>query len=193
MVDSGIEIRANAEDEEEEEHDEEEHGATDPHYWLSIRNAIIISQTIADDLSQRYPEHADEFSSNLETLINDLNTADQEIRTTFTNVTNKNIITLHDAWYYFAEEYGLNITGTFEPSPGREPTPQYLVELMNAIEESGSTTLYSEPQLPITGLKSFAADNKLTIAELDPVGGVEGRDSYIELMKYNAETIAQNQ
>lgn len=184
VVDSGIDIRASADPEE---------GATDPHYWLSIPNAIIISQTIADDLSERYPEHAVEFQKNLSNLIVELEQADDEIRLSLNTLSNKNIITLHDAWYYFSEEYGLRIAGTFEPTPGREPTPQYLIELMAAIDASGSTTLYSEPQLPITGLKSFTTDNGLTIAELDPIGGVSGRDSYISLMKYNAETIAQNQ
>lgn len=184
IVDKGITIRESVDPDE---------GETDPHYWLSIPNSKIMARTITDDLSIRYPEHAGTFESNLSQLLLDLDAADAEIRASFELIENKNIITLHDAWYYFAEEYGLTIVGTFEPSPGREPTPQYLIALMNAIEDSGSTALYSEPQLPITGLKSFADDNGLTIAELDPVGGVEGRDSYIELMKYNAEIIAQNQ
>lgn len=210
VVDEGIEIRESTEDEEEhddhEDEDENEedheddheekghhHGETDPHYWLTIPNAKIIAMTIADDLSTRFPEHADVFAANLDAYLTELDAADNQLRAGFDNVGNKNLITLHDAWYYFADEYGLNIVGTFEPTAGREPTPQYLVELTEAIETSGSKTLYSEPQLSTSGLESFARDNDLSIAELDPIGGTSDRESYIDLMLYNAEIIAQNQ
>lgn len=201
VVDHDIDIRDAEHDEHEEEEgehedegeEEHEHGPEDPHYWLSIPNAKVIAATIADDLSQRFPEDADVFATNLERYLQELDQADGEIRSQLADVSNPQLITLHDAWYYFAQEYGLEIVGTFEPTAGREPTPQYLVELQEAIEASGSRTLYSEPQLSTAGLSGFARDNNLTIAELDPIGGTEGRGSYIALMKYNAQTIFQNQ
>ena len=171
-----------------------EHGPTDPHYWLSMDNGAQIARNITDDLTQRFPEHTDTFEANLDTYLQELAAADQEITETMQQgVENRNLITLHDAWYYFANDYNLNIVGTFEPSAGREPTPQYLIRLTDALKEAGVTTIYSEPQIPTGSLDSFVQDNDLTIAELDPLGGVEGRESYIEMMKYNARTIAQNQ
>ena len=181
------------EHEDEDDHDGHAHGATDPHYFLSISNANTIAQTIADDLSQRFPEHAETFNANLEDYLAELGLAQNEIIATLDGVENNNLITLHDAWYYFAEEYDLNVVGTFEPSPGREPTPQYLIELTEAVESARVNTIYSEPQLATDSIDAFVSDNGLTIAELDPIGGVEGRMSYIDLMKYNAEVIAQNQ
>lgn len=201
VVDTGVAIRERAHEEEhddehedEDEHEEEHvHGDTDPHYYLSISNANVIAQTITDDLSQRFPEHAETFNANLENYLAELELAQNEIIATLDGVQNNNLITLHDAWYYFAEEYDLNIVGTFEPSPGREPTPQYLVELTEAVESANVQTIYSEPQLATSSIEAFLSDNKLKLAELDPIGGVGERQSYIDLMKYNAEIIAQNQ
>jgi zinc transport system substrate-binding protein len=183
-----------AADHHDESHEGHNHGPTDPHYWLSMDNGAQIAQNITNDLKQRFPEHADTFDENLETYLQELTEADREIKQVVNaDVENRNLITLHDAWYYFANAYNLNIVGTFEPSAGREPTPQYLIRLTDALEDAGVKTIYSEPQIPTSALDSFVQDNNLTVAELDPLGGVEGRESYIQMMKYNARTIANNQ
>lgn len=183
-LDSGIELK--------KAHDNER-GNVDPHYWLTITNAQQIAMSITIDLSRRYPTNANAFAQNLAQYSQKLAATDEDIKTLLSQKQNKNLITMHDAWYYFADEYGQNIAGTFEPTAGREPTPQYLIELTNAIQSAGVTTLYSEPQLDNSPLESFIKDNKLTLKILDPIGGVGDRQSYIELMLYNAKTIAQNQ
>ncbi|MFH1712513.1 MAG: metal ABC transporter substrate-binding protein [Patescibacteria group bacterium] len=185
IVDRDIEIREVA--------DDDHHNGEDPHYWLTINNAKKIAQTIADDLINRYPDLANQIKANLDDYITRLDAADDQIRLTLDPVENTSLITLHDAWYYFAQEYDLNIAGTFEPSAGREPTPQYLLELTTTIESTGVTALYSEPQLSTTTIDAFLKDNNLIVAELDPLGGVSERETYIDLMLYNAQVIAKNQ
>ena len=41
------------EDEDEPEHEEYEN---DPHYWLSVGNALIIAEQVKDELSNKFPE-----------------------------------------------------------------------------------------------------------------------------------------
>lgn len=183
VVDKNINLRESGDD----------HSEIDPHYYLTIENAMNIAITISTDLATRYPELADNFQTNLTVYLTELAEVNPEIERIIDSTQNKNIITLHDAWYYFAEEYGLNIVGTFEPSAGREPTPQYLVELTKAIETSGASMLFSEPQLSTESINQFVSDNGLSIIELDPIGGVDDRDTYIKLMLSNAEAISKNQ
>ena len=185
LLDSSIELMLS--------HDTDKIDDADPHYWLTIANAQQIAMTITIDLSRRYPESANNFAKNLSDYSQELAATDEQIRSVLNSVPNKNLITMHNAWYYFAQEYGLNVAGAFEPTAGREPTPQYLIELIDAIKSAEVKTLYSEPQLDNAPLESFIKDNNLTLAILDPIGGVEGRQSYIQLMLYNAQTIAQNQ
>jgi ABC-type Zn uptake system ZnuABC Zn-binding protein ZnuA len=170
-------------------------GAPDPHYWLTIPNAEVIAKNITATLSEVYPERSSEFQANLDAYLMKLAAADQQIRDakSLGQITNKNLVTMHDAWYYFADEYDLNIVGTFEPASGKEPTPQFLTELLTAVSQSGVRTIYSEPQSSDVTIQSFATDNHLNIAQLDDLGGVPGRMNYIDLMRYNAQTIAENQ
>lgn len=185
FMDKGVTLRPSMEVAEE--------GPYDPHYWLTIPNAKIIAKTIADDLAARWPEHARIFSDNLETYQQALDAADAEIRSTLRDIPNKNIVTFHDAWYYFADEYGLIVAGTFEPTAGREPTPQYLAELVAKINEAGVKTLYYEPQMSIAGFATFANDYKVELEVLDDIGGVAPYDSYVNLMKTNVSALQNNQ
>lgn len=196
VVDNRIELLEYEEHEADDEHEEDghHHEGEDPHYYLDMENAAIIAATIRDELSNRYPEHAELFAENAANYIDELLTTHGELETQFLPIRDRTkIITLHDGWNYFAASYGFEIIGTFEPTPGREPTTQYLIDLQNALDEAGTTTIYSEPQLSTETITAFVQDNDLTIAILDPLGGLEGRPTYLDLMRYNAETILKNE
>lgn len=183
VVDRGINVR------EVVETTEDEHGTVDPHYWLSVPNAKIIAETIADDLSARFPENELSFRANYSNYTERLNALEVELRAVIP--AGKRIVTFHDAWYYFAEEYGLNIAGTFEPTPGREPTPRALADLRNIVREAGVSVIFTEPLFSDDAIESFALDAAIRIAELDDIGGTAGKESYIDLMLSNAYSIAE--
>lgn len=177
-------------DDHENDHDDHSHGPIDPHYWLSVHNAEQITMNIAHELSKLDPENADLYNSRAEDYMHDLESLELSLHLKTESLPNKNIISMHDAWYYFAEEFGLNIVGTFEPSAGKEPTPGYIAHLKEEVEEHNVSTLFMEPQLSQSSIASFTDDYDLSIATIDPLGGVPGRNSYIELMQYNVDQVA---
>lgn len=185
-VDDGIVLRKAVDE-------EESSSGIDPHYWLTVRNAQTIAKTIAQDLQERFPELADEFEKNLNSYLAELDATEQEVRSILSQVENPSVVTFHDAWFYFAEAYGLQIVGTYEPTAAREPTPQYLADLLSLMEASNTDIIYSEVQSSNAVLQAFLQDYGYGTAFLDDIGGSDDRDSYIELMKYNAKTIADNQ
>jgi zinc transport system substrate-binding protein len=180
-------------DHEDTDHNDHEHGEFDPHYWLSTENAAIIANTIAQDLGELYPESAAVFEQNAAAFTRELQTVKTDLEAELAELSNRNIITLHEAWYYFAEDFNLNLAASFEPAPGREPTAADIAELTDAVDDAGVKTIYTEVQLGDLPLKTFAEDQGLTVAELDPLGGTEGRESYIDLITYNANIIKANQ
>lgn len=206
-VDKNVELRSTPDEHEEheevdnhehEEHEEvdsheheesHEHGPLDPHYWLSIHNAEQITLNISEKLSALDKQNSDLYSERAQNYINELKALDTELQNRVATVSGTNIISLHDAWYYFADEFGLNLVGTFEPSAGKEPTPKYLADLQEEVQEHAVSVLFMEPQLSSNSIKAFASDYGLSIAIIDPLGGVEGRQSYIELMRYNVEQV----
>lgn len=199
VVDKNIDFRSTVEDEHghedkhlDDDHDGEHdhsHGPIDPHYWLSISNAKKITYNIADELGKLDPVNKDLYTSRATIYSEELDILESELQDQVHSFSNRNIISLHDAWYYFAESFNLNLVGTFEPSAGKEPTPQYLHTLEEEVNENNVSTLFVEPQLSQASINAFAKDHNLNIAVIDPLGGKPGRDSYIELMRYNIEQV----
>jgi len=165
-------------------------GNVDPHYWLSPRLMKQVAKNIADTLCAIDQPSAAFYLENLSQVLSQLDwllqTGQQELR----GIKTRELVTFHEAWYYFAADYGLTIAATFEPFPGQEPTPQYLADLLKQLQDAKVTTLFTEPQLAADTVRQFAADQNMTLVELDPIGGVPGRQSYLELMRYNITTVA---
>ena len=163
--------------------------ADDPHYWLTVPNAQRIAETVTDDLIARFPADTAVFRANYAAFADQLRALDIGIRAKIPQ--GKRIVTFHDAWYYFADEYGVRIVGTFEPAPGREPTARSLAALRAAIAETGTSVIYAEPLFSRSAIASFAIDSAIRIATLDDIGGTPGKESYIALMNANADAIAE--
>ena len=170
---------------------EPEGGPVDPHYWLNFENARLIAGTIARELVGRDPQNALIYEENVRNYSQALAAEEQTLQAMTRVIQNRRIISFHDAWYYFADNFGLEIVGTFEPSAGTEPAPRYLAELLRAIKEHGVETIFSEPQLLSPSLTGFTRENNLTVAILDPLGGGDGRESYLKLMEYNVKALLE--
>lgn len=184
------------EDEHEDEHHEEgdvhdhEHGEYDPHYWLSPDNARIIAATVRDILSSEYPANEAAYEANYMAFIQALDAAEAEWSKELARVADSRIVTFHDAWAYFAAYADIAIVATVEPFPGQQPTPQYLAELEDTVRDANVAAVFTEPQLASDAIESFIADTGAVYGILDPIGGVAGRDTYIDLMTYNIKTLA---
>lgn len=164
--------------------------SADPHYWLTIPNAKRMAALAAQDLGSHFPQFKNTFQANYLAYAKQLDATDTEIRSILAATPNKNIVTMHDAWYYFATEYGLNVIGTFEPEGAEEPTPQQLASLTNAVAAAGVHTVYVDADANVDAITSFANDNGLTIVAVDAEGATYS--SYIDLMLGNARLISQN-
>lgn len=171
-----------------DEHDEYPN-SYDPHYWLSPANIYTVAEEILNQLCELSPQDQDYFSGNYNSFVNRLQSKDVEWQEKINSLSDKNIFVFHDAWGYFADHFGLNIVGTFEPFPGQEPSAQYITELQDKVKENNIKTLFVEPQLSQNSIQTLAKDLGVSIEIIDPLGGVEGRASYIEMMDYNVENI----
>jgi zinc transport system substrate-binding protein len=178
-------------DEEDEHELEEENAEMDPHYWLSVNNAKSIASTIANKLSSIDPENADNYTNNLNSYLQKLTDLIDDAKSKLADLGSNELIVTHDAWQYFNADFGLETVGAFQPSPGQEPTPQELAELQKSVSDNGVKALFTEPQLSKDIIEPFASDVNLPVYILDPMGGIDNRQSYIDLIKYNVDTIYQ--
>jgi zinc transport system substrate-binding protein len=193
IVDRGISLKRFAVPEEHEADDEghQEHEGANPHYWLSIDNGKLIAKTVAEELMRLDPDNGNHYRTNLDGYLSKLDAAKEAIEGRVRELPRKKMITFHDAWAYFAQEFGLEVVGAFEPFPGKQPTPRHLAALHETARRHDMTVIFSEPQFSSETVASFVKDMGLRLYVLDPLGGVDGRDSYIGLLKYDSDMIVE--
>lgn len=156
-----------------------------PHVWLDPLNAIIQVGHIRDALIRVDPGHRLDYEMNAARFIGELAELDAEIRDRVSSWSGRAFIAQHPAWVYFAQRYGLVQAAVIEAIPGREPSPAEIARIIETARREGIRALFAEPQLPPRALEVIAAELGLRVVTLDPLGGAPGRESYLELMRYN--------
>ena len=93
------------------------------HTWLSISNAILQVDKIATKLTEIDKDNADKYIENKDLYIERLKQLRNELRESLYDV-NKDIkiVTTHDAFAYFANDFDIEITDVIEREEGQSPT-----------------------------------------------------------------------
>ncbi|MDW7739338.1 MAG: metal ABC transporter substrate-binding protein [Bacillota bacterium] len=172
------------------DHSDHLHKDLDPHYWLDpiiVRDQI--SPVITDKLINLSPDKQTYFEVNLESYRDDLSRLDSDISAAVGNFNSTGFIAFHSAWRYFANRYGLNEIAVIASFPGQEPSSGWIAELIDLINEHNIGAILTEPQFPSALADRIAEETETKIYTADPLGGstIPGRDSYINLMRFNLD------
>ena len=155
-------------------------GGPNPHIWLSPVNAIVQVGNIRDALSAKDPANADLYKANAAAYIDRLKKLDSAIRSATSNIGEKNLITFHDTFPYFARDYGFKVAATFEEFPGKSPSPKAIEQLRTVISNGHVKALFSEPQYSPKALQVLAQEFKIGVVQLDPMETGNGTPDFYE-------------
>jgi len=162
-----------------------------PHIWLNPEYFVGEARVITDTLKEQDPQNAAFYEDNFTNYSTSILTEAHKLKERLSGIKNKNIISFHDAFPYFAEYFGLNIVGSVEPIPGKEPTPKEIVALENTIKEKNVKAIFSEPQMSQSVINALVEDTGVKALTLDPLGNTDTRNTYIKLMQYNINEIIE--
>jgi len=171
------------------EHEGERHEGANPHVWLDPAYAKLISSAIAAELVKLDTAGKAEYEKNLSGYLAELDSLDAKIRTAVKWFGSKAYVSFHPAWVYFARRYGLQRVAVIAESPGKEPTPRHLVEVIEAVRKSGAKAVFAEPQLSPKAAHVIAREAGVEVLFLDPLG--RQKESYVELMTRNLEALSE--
>ncbi len=179
-------------DTDHEDHEDHEHGEKNAHIWVSITNYIKQVENITKGIEAADPSHAELYRANSKKYIEKLNSLKTEMHEELDNVKNKDIITFHEAFPYFAKEFGLNILAVINREPNSEPSVKELADTVELIRSTGTNCLFVEPQYPDTAAQTISKETGAKIYTLDPaVSGKAEKDSYINVMKENMKVLKE--
>lgn len=173
---SSGQVQGEEEEDHEEEHSEE---ATDPHLWLSIKNAKILTDQIATELSRLDPDNKDFYTNNAKEYKNNLEETSSNLTERLRKVDNKKLLVFHPAWGYFADEFGF--TQIAIEQEGKEPTAEGISEIINLINEENIPVIFVQEQFSTNQSESIANETNIKVLKIDPLA-----ENYLE----NLEEIA---
>jgi zinc transport system substrate-binding protein len=169
----------------EHEHEGEEHEVGNPHIWLNPRNAMVQVKHIGDALVEADPAHQTGYEANTEATLAQLEALDEEIAAQVVTWSSREFIAFHPSWIYFAQRYGLRQVAVVERTPGKEPSPAELAEIIETARRIGAKAIFAEPQFSSKAAETIAAESGAQVLFLNPLGGSDGPTSYLEMMRYN--------
>lgn len=171
----------------------EENGEENPHVWVSLTNAVAYVRNIAAQLSEMDKDNAALYEQNAEIYIKKIEELSKEMHVGIDSLKNRDIITFHEAFPYFAQEFDLNIAAVVEREPGTEPTQRELGEIIEIVKQTGIKALFAEPQYSSGAAEVIAAETGAVLYTLDPVvtgeAVPEAADAYLDAMRQNMETL----
>ncbi len=169
------------------------HGGVNPHYWLDPVLAERQVEAIAAALSAADPDGSDFYRENAAAYAASLRSLDEETRARTQSFSQREFIAFHPAWTYFARRYGLVEAAVVQEAPGKDPSPDYIRHVIDLARSLKVKAVFAEPQFNPGAAASIARDSGAQVLLVDPIGGpgLEGRDSYLALMRYNVGQMAE--
>lgn len=176
----------------------EEEGKPNPHLWTDPDFTIEYADIVRETLTERDPECADQFQANFDSFaaqVNELGDAVREDQQTVPEGQLK-LVTYHDAYAYFADDYGWEVVGALQPSDFADPTPSEVVTLIEQINAEGVPTIFGSEVFPSAVLEEIGNETGVRYEDSlrdDDLPGQPGDEnhSWLGLMQYNYATMIE--
>lgn len=192
------------ESEEEHDHDEEneenhEEVEFDEHVWTSPQNAIKISKSIGEALSDIDEDNTSLYEENLDDYVNKLEKLHNDFSQFFDSVENKTLV-FGDRFpfKYFANEYNLNYYAAYNScSTEVEPSVSTIASLIDLVKENNISTIYYMELSNHKVADSIAESTNSTTALLHSCHNVSKDEfnnnvTYLSLMEDNLKTLKED-
>ena len=170
-------------------------GKPNPHLWTDPLFAIKYAAEARDALSTLDPADKATFAANYAafekkaTALSDALKADQA-----TIPGQKVLLTYHDAYAYFARDYGWTVLGAVQPKDFEDPTPKEVAALIGQIRAEKVPTIFGSEVFPSKILEQIGRETGARYEDTlrdDDLPGKPGEPghSWLGLMRYDYTTM----
>lgn len=178
--------------ESETAHDHEHEGdgaALDPHFWLDPQRMVSAANAIEAALSKADPDNAADYKANLATLTTTLEDLDTSYSTGLAQCQRTTFVTSHAAFGYMAERYGLTQTSISGIDPDSEPSPADLAAVKQVVQDTGTTTIFTEELVSPETAEALASETGASTAVLNPIESAPEGSDYAGAMTTNLQEL----
>jgi ABC-type Zn uptake system ZnuABC Zn-binding protein ZnuA len=175
-----------------------EGGKPNPHLWTNPPMAKQYAQVVRDVLVRRDPSNAVIYESNFSAFAAKIDALDDAIKISTASIPEdqRKLLTYHDAYAYFAKNYGYTVIGAIQPSSFDEPTPKEIGGLIQQVKSQKVKAIFGSEVFPSTVLEQIGAETGVRYVDVlrdDDLIGKPGdpEHSWLGLMRFDFVTIVE--
>lgn len=168
---------------------------TDPHVWLSPKQALVLADNIRRAFVEADPGHREDYERNHAELAGRLLELDARARQVAERAARKTFIVSHASFGYLARDYGLTQIAVMGLAPDAEPTAGWLREVREEAERLGIRYLLTEELVSPKVAQVLAESLGIGTLVLNPLEGLTEEqlaagEDYFSVMERNLTTLA---
>ncbi|MBC5829998.1 MAG: zinc ABC transporter substrate-binding protein [Candidatus Eremiobacteraeota bacterium] len=169
---------------------------TNPHLWMDPVLAQRYVDKIRVGLGRVDPGHRSQYAARASQYDARLAELTKSIQRKINTIPapQRNMIVFHNAWQYYNDRFGLRTIGVVELSPGQEPNPQYIGQLVQLAKQNQVRAVFAEPEYSPKLIQTLAQSAGVkTVENLydDSVGNVTGIRNYVEMLEHDTDVIVK--
>lgn len=154
--------------EQEQGHDGHDHGAADPHVWLSPKMMHKMTSLMAEKLIEHGVDSRQNIERRRDSLLHIIELIDSTITKNLSNQTGVTFAIVHPSLGYYATDYGLEQLSI--ETDGKEPSGQRIKALVDTIRAKKVEVILHSGQDPATAARVIATETGIAVEEFDPMG-----------------------
>lgn len=169
----------------------------DPHMWLSVPRAKAYVENVAAALVEIDPANERLYRANAEAYLQQLDLVDARVREVLATIPpeNRKLVTTHDAFRYFGNEYGIQVVDTvWGVTTDTEPGADAIRQMVERLRSFRVPAVFVEDSVNPKLLEAAAAEAGVRVGGSlysDSLGlPGSGAHTYAAMMLKNAATLA---
>jgi ABC-type Zn uptake system ZnuABC Zn-binding protein ZnuA len=173
------------------------HSSTEnPHLWTNPVFARAYVEKVTATMIEIDPDGRSVYEANSAALLEQLDALHSAIEAATATIPepDRKLVVYHDAWDYYARQYGFKLVGTIQPVNFSEPSAAEVREMVEQIESEDVPAFFGSEVFPTSVMEVIAQESGATyVPELadDRLPGQPGQPehSYVSMMAANATLI----
>ncbi len=180
--------------EENEKHHDHDHGTFEPHYWVSLNNYILMTEAITKLFIEKDSVNKDFYIQNSNNYLTKVKALKEKYDSSMVTCTNKKILVNHDAFAYFADDYGVKQYSISGMSPEDKPSAKQIADLIDLVKNEKINTVFFEEFASPKVAQTIAKAANVKIDTLRPAENISKEENkkgygYLQIMEENLEKL----
>lgn len=170
-------------------------GEKDPHWWHSINNVAAATDLVRAELARLRPAWADNFARRARAYQQRLHALQAWVATELARLppARRQLVTSHDAFGYFARDYGFTVHAMAGLSTDSEPDARQLARLIDLLRREHIRAVFAESSVNSALMANLVAETGVQSGGTLYADGLGTADSdaatYEAMVRHNVRTI----